>query len=47
MSRNERYAALAVAVVGIAYLQKFAGKEAKSLGLPVATVSVAVWLLSK
>jgi hypothetical protein len=48
MPRTEKqFAGLVAAVAGIVYLQKFAGKEAKALGIPAVAVSAAVWLLSQ
>lgn len=47
MSRSEKqFAALVVAVAGIAALTKFADKEAKALGIPVVAVSALAWALS-
>lgn len=47
MSKNEKLAVLAVAIVGAGLLHKFADKEAKALGIPLGVVSVAVWALSQ
>lgn len=48
MSRQEKQiAALALAVVGVAVLNKVAAKEARALGVPAVVIAALGWAVSK
>ena len=47
MSKSEKIAVLALAVVGGVVAHKVAAKQAQALGVPALAVTVATWALSQ